>query len=87
MEFTSGIGNAMPELPSKRSRNWSTIHEVNSFTLLIKSEIDFQNWRGIPISVRRKSQKLTSGIENKFLPLLEGNSGIAFPMSEVISSL
>ena len=38
-----GIQFPMPELLSKSGRTWSSILEVNSFTLLIKSGIDFQN--------------------------------------------
>ena len=39
-EFISGIGNAMPELPSKSGRNWSQFWK--SIPLLIKSGIDFR---------------------------------------------
>ena len=34
-----------------------------------------------------KVKELTSGMEDQFLPLLEGNSDIAFPMPEVNISL
>ena len=51
-KFTSGIEDAMPELPSKSGRNWSSILEVNSFPLLLPG-IDFWNWGPIPTSFRK----------------------------------
>ena len=55
--------DAMLELQSKRCRNWSSIPEVNSFTLPIKSGIDFWNWRWFwsPLgmySLKKKSCKI-----------------------------
>ena len=44
----------MPELPSKRGRNWKEEEEVNSFTLLIKSGIYFRNWESIPTYLEGK---------------------------------
>ena len=40
-----------------------------------------------PPDFMSKVKELTSRIEDQFLPLLEGNSGIAFPMPEVNSTL
>ena len=54
--------------------------------LLKEIGIHPQFWKSIPDFIS-KVMELTSGIEDQFLPLLEGNSGIAFQMLEVNSSL
>ena len=66
----------MPELPCNRGRNWSSIPEVNTWLyLLTEIRIHPQFWKSIPDFIS-KVKELNSGIEDQFLPLLEGNSGI-----------
>ena len=75
----------MPELPHKRGRNWSLMLEVNSSLYLLKETRVPQYRKSIPVFIS-KVKEFTSLIEDQFLPLLDGNSGIASLMPEVNSS-
>ena len=78
--------DAIPELPSKSGRNSSLIPEVNSSLYLLKETRVPQFRKSIPVFIS-KVKEFTSLIEDQFLPLLDGNSGIASLMLEVNSSL
>ena len=73
----------MPELPSEGGRNWSSIPEVNPWIYLLKEVgIHSQFWKSISDFIS-KVKELTSGIEDQFLPLSEGNSSIGNSIPEV----